>query len=83
MRLLLFSCLVLALTSLAGDTPNSRQVARYRLLHARVSVQAPTGEMLPVETVFKLDSQTGDTWLYKAKTSVTNITEGWSKLHDL
>lgn len=75
----------IALTALAGDPPakEPRQVARYRLAHARVSVATPDGRMLAVDSMFKIDSQTGETWIYKANTSTTNIVEGWVRLKDL
>lgn len=78
--LLLISLVVMA--SLAGDSSapsaKSRDVGRYRLLHAPNTLLIKGGPT--IQCVFKIDSVTGETWIYKQGYVGTNFVQGWFEL---
>lgn len=85
MRKLIILIFLVGLTALAGDTlPRSKDVGRYRLLRAPVTYVTPKGP-LQFEAVFKIDSMTGDTWMFKAsiKDDKKPANEGWWFVSDL
>lgn len=75
-KYILLLCL-LAVTCFAGDPgPKSKDVGRYRLLRAPVTV-AVDKTLMQVEAVFKIDSVTGDTWMFKSGSVKGQVIERW------
>lgn len=78
---ILLVCLV-ALTAVAGDPgPKSRDVGRFRLLRTALTY-ATDRSKIEVNTVLKIDSMTGETWILKAGMSGKDVAEYWSHLEN-
>lgn len=83
MRKLSILILLVGLTALAGDTvgPKARDVGRFRLLRAPVTY-ATDRTKVEVNTILKIDSLSGDTWLLKAAIKSGEVFEYWSPLEN-
>ncbi len=77
--------LLLGLVSigLASDSPVERAPSsRFRLLAAPVTIMTDKVS-LQANFVFRIDTSTGRTWIFREMTFGDKLTEGWSEVQEL
>lgn len=85
MKLFTLVLLTAATVALAGDSapkPLPDRLGRYRLMHAPVTTRTDKGHIDHNE-VFKIDSMTGRTWIYRTVIQEGRPAYGWEELRDL
>lgn len=68
---ILTTLLLLSITALADD------VGRFQLVPAKVLLVTDAGVHSSIDTLIKIDTQTGDTWRYSLVITTNGMQEHW------